>query len=505
MSGGIAVLADEVGRRLGKKRLRLGKLRPKRVAQIGTAMAGVFVSLVTIVIVAVASSGVRQWIAEGRGAIVKLADTTKKLQEKQTELTQLTHDIEDTKRLNKNLRNSNGRLREQQQHLVTQLEKNRKEIQASQRQLLTLLHQVSGLRTQVLLASREIKRKQQALDRNRRQLADSQKRLAQTTGRLRQLRAELDRVTATKNEAVAQNSEAQAENMKLLDERQKLERSIGDLNGQIAQLQQDRDDADRELKNAQAELTSAQVDLTNTTEQLRTVNENLSNARAQAESWMLISNNSRHTPPTYLQGDEVSRLAVEPGLSMARAEAAVQTLLRNARLAALAAGAKPNGVYPEAGIFEHTDRLSGHTYTAEEIEHDLVLKLVSAKEPQVLVALSSFNAFKGEPVSLEVDCVPNPVVYHQNEVVAETKLDGRKDPSTIIGEISALGDKIRQRAMGDRMLPGATHELSASLSQDRIWRLVSDVKRSGGFVSIRALAESDIRAGDPLRVRFVVR
>lgn len=68
MSGGIAVLADDLGRRLGKKRLHIKGIRPKRVAQIGTFLAGLVVSLGTILVVSIASSDVRRWILEGNHA-----------------------------------------------------------------------------------------------------------------------------------------------------------------------------------------------------------------------------------------------------------------------------------------------------------------------------------------------------------------------------------------------------------------------------------------------------
>ena len=48
VSGGIAYLADRVGMKIGKKKLKLGNLRPRQVASIGTVLIGVFVSLISL-------------------------------------------------------------------------------------------------------------------------------------------------------------------------------------------------------------------------------------------------------------------------------------------------------------------------------------------------------------------------------------------------------------------------------------------------------------------------
>src|SRR5579862_4452496 len=70
LGGVIAVIADELGRRIGKRRLVLHRrIRPRTTARILTFVSGVMITVLTIVLIWVASSDVRTWLREGGMAI----------------------------------------------------------------------------------------------------------------------------------------------------------------------------------------------------------------------------------------------------------------------------------------------------------------------------------------------------------------------------------------------------------------------------------------------------
>src|SRR5688500_16443688 len=79
LGGVIAIVVDNVGRMLGKKRLKLGNLRPKHTAMLGTFIVGSLISLFTIILITVASSDVRRWITEGNRAVGLLREAQAKL------------------------------------------------------------------------------------------------------------------------------------------------------------------------------------------------------------------------------------------------------------------------------------------------------------------------------------------------------------------------------------------------------------------------------------------
>ena len=59
LSGVVAAVGDWLGRRLGKKRLRIGRLRPKHTAILTTAVAGMLITLTTILVLSLFSEQVR--------------------------------------------------------------------------------------------------------------------------------------------------------------------------------------------------------------------------------------------------------------------------------------------------------------------------------------------------------------------------------------------------------------------------------------------------------------
>lgn len=239
--------------------------------------------------------------------------------------------------------------------------------------------------------------------------------------------------------------------------------------------------------------------------ELEQAKSDLAHARQSEEFWGEVAQIPRYAPMMYRRGDEVARLPVDAGLSFDKAGAALTSLVRAARVAAGQAGAKANGQYPEAGIFEHQDKRTQRTISTQELERETVEQIAGAAQPMVLVARSSLNSFMGEPVSLEIETMPNPVVYRRNDIVAEAQIDGRKDPATILQELSDLGGKVRERARHDKMIPrlGAAEQYGA-VSSEEVLKLVNQVKSSDRQVRVRAVVENDTRAGDPLKLKFSV-
>src|SRR5688572_5642628 len=65
MCGGIAYVGDLLGRRMGKKRLSLFGLRPRHTAVIFTVITGVLIASVMLVVLMLASAGVRVAVTQG--------------------------------------------------------------------------------------------------------------------------------------------------------------------------------------------------------------------------------------------------------------------------------------------------------------------------------------------------------------------------------------------------------------------------------------------------------
>jgi Protein of unknown function (DUF3084) len=500
VSGGIAYLADNLGRKLGKKRLTIFGLRPRHTAALGVILTGVFVSLLTILFVGIVSYDVRSWLLHGRQAIqqLKLADAElKRLQTQQTDLT----------RANVQLTADNAlkvRQRAEQDKII---ETRRKEILA-----LTQKVEAGSARIKVLDAK---------LSANDQQLRDRQRQLASAQRLLADVRHKIVVAQQTRNEAVRQSNEVKTRNVQLESENGSLETKVAGLKGDVEKINREmtdltkaRDEIQKALLTAQQSLLESQEKLASTESKLSDTERDLLKLAAQykldSEFYQALSQTfekSRFNPLEFKMGVEIARQPLPAGMTGVQAANALDSFIRLVRAEATKRGAKASGKYLEADIVDHTDRTTGATITSQEIKNRLVRDLLKASTDVVVVAYSSLNAFAGEPVSLELAIFPNPPVYRAGQILAETKVNGKKTAPEIFAIVSDfVGTKVKARAEQDKMLPRVGADVQfGSISSADILDLVNRIRDADRTVTVRAVADVDTRAGDELRLRFSLR
>ena len=86
--GTVAWYGDTLGSKLGKKRLTLFKLRPRKFAAMMTFIFGALGTLLTILILFSFSEPIRTWILEGNAARDRLAQTRGQLDAAEIKLTE---------------------------------------------------------------------------------------------------------------------------------------------------------------------------------------------------------------------------------------------------------------------------------------------------------------------------------------------------------------------------------------------------------------------------------
>lgn len=505
MSGGIAVLADDLGRRLGKKRLHFKGIRPKRVAQIGTFVAGVVVSLVTILIVAFASSDVRHWLKEGAQAIAERNKALQDLVIARKAADEAQQGVREAQAHFTALKSTNHSLGEQVAQTKGQLSQTKSQLAEQKRQLASLRQKIASLQPRIAVLTQRVAEgaaKRRHLDNL---LAAKQMKMAEVAEKLSSTKTTLEKAQAQKSDVDSQNLELLNQNRQLTNLRDELSKNAEELKAQKEELQAQRDKAQKDTDDAKVDLARAQAILADAQQRLRQTQSDLQQAENGFNFLRDINAVARIAPITFQRNEEVARVAVMPGLSVTSAQAALSALLRAARVNALKEGAMPTSSSPEAGIFEHYDE-QGKSIPAEDIKESIVAKVAGATQPMVMVASSTFNAFKGEPVSLEVHTYENPLVYKRGDIVAETRIDGRKDATTILHLLTDLGVQVREKAKRDKMIPRlGSDELYGAVSSEDVLTLVGNVKATERPVKVRAVAENDIRAGDPLKLAFVIR
>lgn len=518
LSGVIALVADNLGRKLGKKRLWLKwhflHLRPKHTAMLGVFLSGVVVSFLTIGLVAGLSYDVRTWILRGRRALVDLRvaeddlhvaeDDLKNARELGAKQAAQNADLEDRVNAGNEKVESQERTISGQRETLLGLQQ---KIDTSKTQITNLQASVAAVNVRYSELSQKRDRIVRELAVNTRNLASARTNLNATRTSLVATRASLQVALTTQKEAVTKSNELGNRNLEIENKNRLLENKNSALENSVAQLEKDRkvlteamEKAENDLNETVGRLASAQEDLSRL----------VSRYNVESRFFDMIGSTvkqSREAAMTYRRGEEVARATVRANASPEEARKALTVLLSNSRTIAAGRGAAKVGDFDAAGIVNHYDSQMQRAVSAEDIRESLERQLTGKPEPQVIVGASTLNAFVGEPVSLEVSIFPNPLVYREGQVVAEAKVDGKKDQSEIFRQVQTLlAERLTERAKQDRMIPRAGTEAEfGSVTAEEILDLVDRVRKADRRVTLRAMADVDTRAGDPLRLRFGIR
>jgi uncharacterized protein (DUF3084 family) len=499
LGGVIAVIADNVGRTLGKKKLRLGKLRPRHTAMVGTFIVGALISIFTIMLVTLSSSDVRKWILEGQAALRQRDESLKNLTKVQSDL---ANQEKEYAKLDKDYRSKAAQVNKQASRLNT-----------LQTQIGKLSPQIARLQGAVAIADKKVSALDAERIKTQRTLLDKQAILAKAQRDLVKVQKDVKLQQSLAIAAGQANEETGRRNQELTHANEELEHNINSLTSEIAKLtadthnlEQARDKAQQELTDAQTNLADYQTRLTQAQADLQQVTQEYQRMSLQLQRLSGITDQTRYGPIIYQVGEEVLRVQANGGQSVDQANDSLTGLLRGARIAAAARGAKANGNSPEAGIFEHADPQTKRVISVEEIHRRIINQIAGSDVPIVIIASSTVNTFRGEPVSLEVDVFPNPMVYLRGVVIAESRVDGSKDEDSVLAQLEDLiSTKVRERAKADKMVPTMGSGQIGEVSPTDVFKLMERVKTADRLVRVQATAAQDTRAGDPLKLEFRLR
>jgi uncharacterized protein (DUF3084 family) len=499
LGGGIAVFADELGRRIGKKRLTLGRrFRPKTTARIITFISGAMITLITTALITAVSSDVRVWLREGHRAVEERDRLNK-------EVGGLRKEQDDLKNANSVFKVENGKLLatrtelqgrvKDQQNKLAELQKRYSESEA---RVAGLNNKMGGLNLRLALVNRSISiktKEKEAAEASRRSAQKSLQILNGTyhtlDSQFRQMfirERDLDsKLQAKEKEVTAKQQEIAAKEQEIADKKA----TIDAADAEIKRLTGDKDSLQGEIVAAQAEIRDKRNELA----QLNTKLGEFENSAIKV----------RLTPLIYAMGEELLRLPIPAGISKAQVREKIELALVKAKDVAREHGAKQRNQVDFADMTPIVDE-QNNPISVEAQKNMLASRLAGSPEEQVLIITSFSNAFVNEGVFVRINGIPNPVVYNPGQTLAEIRVDGRQEPAKILKSLNELGPRIRTRALSDKMIPIQKGDMSlGSVSAEDILLLVRQIQDSGGSVRVRARAKRQTRAADPLELDFDVR
>lgn len=492
-SGLIAYVADLLGRKLGKKRLTLGGLRPRHTAALMTVLSGMGISVLTILLVMAISADVRDWILRGNLAIVQA-------QERQLVVRRLEAEAKTAGDMLKDLASQKSKLEARNKELAQAIESQRS-------QIATLKDRRHQAETQLAGANRR------AADATR-GLSQAARTLAMTKASLKSERKNLVLARQQLDVAMVDKNNAEKEWARLDNEVRNREAELRDAESRLASRERDVKDLDARIVGLTSSLAQAQGRLATATEQYNDVQYKLDASkleldRLQAQVQQLRQGfegnlaSSRLKPQVVSVGQEMARIQLEPRQSQEDVAAALETALTKARKAAEDIGVKPRSGGPAASLKDQQTK-DGKIITVAQQKAAVVRSATGLPDQSVIIVSSIWNVFEGEDVPLVAAAYRNPLVYRQSQIVGETRIDGTKEDEVIIRQLTDfLTQRIRQKALSDGMIPNA--EGLGQVPFSDLFALAREIKDARRQVRLVALARQDTRAADPLRLDLRLR
>lgn len=502
LGGLIAVLADNLGRTLGKKRLSIMKMRPRKTAQVFTFGAGALIPLLSVGAVFILSADVRRWFAEGPRVVEERDRLSNEVKALDLARDRLDGEIQ-------RLQASAKGLSTEVASLKTELATNQKKLVENEKLLSSSQRRVAEGQARVRALDRRIDTLDRQIELTAKQLEDTKGSLLTITLQRDELRTELGRLETSRDYVINERDdaydelrEADAENQRLTNINAELIRSNSDLESQIEQTKQSLAQVQREKQEAEQEREEANIEIDGLRGAIQSAQEQLQQILRLSRD---ISGGSRTQPVMYRMGEEITRIQIPANLSSDAAANELSRLLRAARAEAEDRGAKPYGNNASADIVERV--IDGVTVSPEEQIQRIVRRLSGLSDPLVLVATSSLNAFVGEPVSVEIQSFRNPIVFEAGTMVAEGRIEGDRPEEIIIAQITEFVTRqIRDLARSKGMVPTlGQEERYGLLPQNTLIELMRSARANDRRVRIQAFAPRDIRAGDPLTLDFRIR
>lgn len=484
MGGLIAYCADLLGRKLGKKRLTLGHMRPKHTAALITTGAGVLIPIATIGLMSLLFSDVREMLFRTEAIKAELQRVEGKLRVNQKNLDRRAIEVEDLEKTQRTLVKEGDRLRTTNSQTSLKLSSTRDLLSKAQGQLSSRTAQLAMINKRTQSLASRVSKLTAEVSRNIEQLESLRKeaKAAQDSAKTNQAQASY---------AANQLREIQVRNLEIEQENQELENQRVDLQAQIAAQIKVAADLDAKFR---ADLAEADAKLRKLQDEQFQLERVLTNLITQGV------NVPRTQPMVIARGHEIARWTIDPNSSRSDAQLGLSSLMRTARVRAESRGAKPNGDLEAASLFNGD-------FTAEQQVNNILRDVTSQDEPMVMIAGALYNHFAGEPIYYQIRVERNSIVYQRGQVIGEARIDGTQDEKRVLEAIGRfIRDVVGPKALDDKMLPvlGADAPLG-EVDDNQIISLMQLIRDTGRLVRVQALAAGETRRADRLQLEFRLR
>ncbi|GAB4468484.1 MAG: hypothetical protein OHK0029_40910 [Armatimonadaceae bacterium] len=520
LAGFIAWAGDYIGHRTGKRRHSFCGLRPRHTARLFTIASGIAIVCVSFGLFWLCSESFRVIVREGQALFL----TNQQLKKDNRKQAQALHEA--TQHL-ESLRGEVERLARQREQAELARNKALVQFEVAEKRRKQAEQSRSEAEKRYELAQSDLENARTELTQARESVQSAQNRLGFTRTRLKQEAARLN--AAEQRLTVAEQQVAQAEHLaeEARSEQRKAEKNTSEAREQIASLARDAQEAINLQKKKQEELRIALEEqneqyaaLAAETEkqrlELARVNRELAVKRREYDTLVTNTAALRGKQITYQVGEEVDRIAINPGQSVWRIQYLLDTFMATAAKKAEKRGAARDRAKKAVMLFSPTvtenekPALAVNREEEEKVLYSLANKIRSRNTNMLVVACAAANAVAGEPVAINLNIYDNPVVLKKDARLGDMTLHGDWTRQEMADALyTFLTREIHQELIKAGMIPpargGEESGEEFSLSGEEWFRVMDEVRKAGTRPQVIVYAAKDLRAGDPVSLRFSVR
>jgi uncharacterized protein (DUF3084 family) len=454
LGGVIATLGDRIGTRVGKARLSLFKMRPKRTAVVVTILTGILISASTLGILLAASK-------EFRDMLFRFGVIQRQLRHSQRDLDKARSDM--------------GAVNQQKQEVEQQKQEVENQLNQSRQERTTVQAEVDKLQESLDNAQERQKAIEDQRDLVRSQLGRVSEQALVLKQEISELQTEKQNLATERNAQLAQRDSQLARQSQEIAKRTRMIQ------------QRDREIADRDsiLGSREARLKDLEKEQIRLLREFEVLNQEIAALNDNAQRLRLGR-------PAILRNQVLAAGVVRVENPQA-VRPAIDQILRQANRTAIQS-LQP-GISPDAPDKEQIIQI-----TQSDVQN--IAKQISDGKLYYIRILAAANYFIGEKTGVAVfqDTVPNRVIFSPGDVLATTSLSPNQLPSADIqAQINQLVAASGFRARREGVL---TDNVQVSQVKSYI-RFLDQLREVEGSVEIRAIASDTTYPSSPVKLEFV--
>lgn len=488
LGGVIATVGDRIGTKVGKARLSLFNLRPKKTAVVVTILTGSLVSATTLAILFAIDDGLRTGVFE-------LEDIQKDLKRKRESLETTRQQLNTTNKQKSQVEQQLAQARTEQKNEQIAAQKRQAE---AQRLLQATNESLQATQNQQKQTLAELRRTTAQKDQAEAYLQLTQNELQEVSKQFQQARTLLQNISQQAKTLRQEIKERQDERQRLIRQVREtiakrdaliasLDRAISERDGRIAKLDEAIQTRDRNLSIRDAIIRQREALLKELEQQQNYLSQEVSRLEQYYESYRDL----RLGKLALVRGQLLIASVVRVQ-EAAWARQAVEELLGQANRSAIAELAEPGSIPNDTKIVK-----------LPEEQFKQLAAQIDDGQSYVVRVFSAGNYVRGEKqIQVFADAVRNQVVFTEGEVVASATANPKSmTANELRQQLDLLLFKSQFRARHAGILEDSI--LIGDGRPETFFRFIDQVRQFEQPLDIVAVAATDTYTSGPLKVQLV--